>query len=251
MRSRATSILTASLVLGLGATLVAACSPHDSPSTSPESASDVAVPAAGAPAVSSRDREGAPTFVWADRSQTAGRIRGVASDVARAHLVEHAAVLGISKRLARGSTLAGEHALPDGGNVLQFEQKISGIQVFRTRASVIMDRSNALIAIAGDPDLHLRILPQPGDLTLQHRASRCVQLALIGIEKYPISRGLGEILLTAGRRAALSEASLTYPACTTPTGANPGIGAARSGHIGGFLVGRTGRQQGDCRKARD
>lgn len=102
------------------------------------------------PVVSSRDADGAPTFLWAGRSSATRPIAGHAADVARAHLTRHASLLGISRQLVRGALLTGEHALQGGGTVVTFRQRLNGIDVFRTRASVILDATNNLVAISGN-----------------------------------------------------------------------------------------------------
>ncbi|HSO35835.1 MAG TPA: M36 family metallopeptidase [Labilithrix sp.] len=113
-------------------------------------ASRIPGPDVAAPVVVSRDAGGASTFLWAGRSSATRPVGGAASDAAREHLVGHASLLGISAPLARGALLAGEQALPGGGTVVTFKQRLDGIDVFRTRASVILDGTNNLVAISGN-----------------------------------------------------------------------------------------------------
>ncbi len=86
----------------------------------------------------------------AGRSSASRPIAGPATDIARAHLASRASLLGISRQLVRGALLTNEHALEGGGTVVTFRQQLNGIDVFRTRASVILDSTNNLVAISGN-----------------------------------------------------------------------------------------------------
>ena len=156
--SRASATSRALLLLALGVGVLAACSPQETPPrgqqglTPSEGAPHGAVPGSNveAPVVASRDADGASTFLWAGRSSASRPIAGPAADIARAHLASHAALLGISRQLVRGALLTNEHALEGGGTVVTFRQQLNGIDVFRTRASVILDGTNNLVAISGN-----------------------------------------------------------------------------------------------------
>ena len=156
--SRASATSRALLLLALGMGVLAACSPQETAlrgqqgPTPGEGAPHGAVPGSNveAPVVASRDADGASTFLWAGRSSASRPIAGPAADIARAHLASHASLLGISRQLVRGALLTNEHALEGGGTVVTFRQQLNGIDVFRTRASVILDGTNNLVAISGN-----------------------------------------------------------------------------------------------------
>ncbi len=152
IRAARASASSCALLLALSGGVIAACSPRDAAPPPSEltgrasvSGSDVA-----APIVTSRDAEGAATFLWAGTSSATRPIAGDAGEVARAHLEKHASRLGISRALVRGALLASEHRLPGGGSVVTFRQQVNGIEVFRTRASVVLDATNNLVAISGN-----------------------------------------------------------------------------------------------------
>ncbi|MDB4945017.1 MAG: Chitinase [Labilithrix sp.] len=151
-RSSLLSTLAPAFVLGLG-TFLAACSPHDSaPTTSsqPQGSADVPVAGPTDPAVTARDASGQSKFMWAGRSGTTVPVKGAPADIARAQLAAHARILGISKAVVSTAILAREQRFENGGGVISFEQKVSGIPVFRTRASVVLDSTNNLVAISGN-----------------------------------------------------------------------------------------------------
>jgi len=149
------SVTQQALALALGVGLLAACgssdqSQEDAPLLAPsEEGADPSVPPAE-PVVSSRDELGAPTFLWAVRRSGASAVGGTPEEAARAHLVRHASTLGISEGLARAARVASQHDLAGGGSVLSFTQQVDGIEVFRTRASIIVDATNNLVAISGN-----------------------------------------------------------------------------------------------------
>ena len=151
LRSRPSATQHA-LLLGLSVSLFAACSPQDSsaPPAAPASAERAADVDSAAPAVVSRDEEGAPKFLWAGKSSSTVAVPGSPAEAARHHLEAHAPMLGISRRLARGAQLTRQHDLPGGGAVLSFTQQVGGIELFRTRVSVILDGTNKLVAISGN-----------------------------------------------------------------------------------------------------
>jgi large repetitive protein len=57
-------------------------------------------------------------------------------------------LLGTSEGSIRGAAMAGAHDVAGGGSIVQFEQRVGGIEVFRARASVLLDGNNNLVSIA-------------------------------------------------------------------------------------------------------
>ena len=152
IRAMGASASSCALLLTLCGGVIAACSPQDPAPGPGDPTSRASVPGSdvAAPVVTSRDAEGASTFLWAGTSSATRPIAGKPGDVARAHLAAHASRLGISRSLVRGALLASEHDLPGGGSVVTFRQQLNGIEVFRTRASVVLDATNNLVAISGN-----------------------------------------------------------------------------------------------------
>jgi MYXO-CTERM domain-containing protein len=67
---------------------------------------------------------------------------------ARQHLVRHAEALGTPVASLRDAAMTGTHDVAGGGTIVQFEQRVHGISVFRTRASVLLDADKNLVSIA-------------------------------------------------------------------------------------------------------
>ncbi len=132
----------------MGTALLAACS---GPEATPSPAASELAPGAdsNAAVVVSRDANGAPKFLWAGKAAQTAPLRGSVSVIARAHLSQYASALGFDAGVAKTAGLASEHAVPGGGNVVSFSQRIEGVELFRTRASVVLDASNHLVAISG------------------------------------------------------------------------------------------------------
>jgi hypothetical protein len=97
--------------------------------------------------VVSRDVRGAGRFVVASPPSHAARLNLGHETVARLHFERHAAALGLNEAAVRGAVLTGVHSMPAGASVVQFEQRIGDVEVFRARASVIMDAANQLVSI--------------------------------------------------------------------------------------------------------
>ena len=138
------------LLLALSVGALAACGAGDRPQDHDRGESVVGPAAGSVGVVASRDDDGTAKFVWAGKTSAAVTIAGKPSEAARAHLVHNAALLGISEKLVRSAILSTEHTLEGGGSVHSFTQKLDGIQVYRTRASVILDGNNNLVAISGN-----------------------------------------------------------------------------------------------------
>jgi hypothetical protein len=57
-------------------------------------------------------------------------------------------VLGLSEAAVRGAVFKSWNAMSGGAGVAQFEQRVEGIEVFRARASVLVDSANQLVSIS-------------------------------------------------------------------------------------------------------
>jgi hypothetical protein len=98
--------------------------------------------------VVSRDVRGAGRVVFASPAANATRLNLGHETVARLHFERHAGALGLSAAAVQGAVFKGWHALPEGAGLAQFEQRINDIEVFRARASVVVDANNHLVSIA-------------------------------------------------------------------------------------------------------
>jgi hypothetical protein len=108
--------------------------------------------------VVSRDVRGAGRFVLASPAAKAARLNLGHETVARLHFERHAASLGLNDAALRGAVFKGWHRLPAGAGLAQFEQRIDNIEVFRARASVVVDSANQLVSIANTfPASNLKI----------------------------------------------------------------------------------------------
>src|SRR4051794_5206510 len=88
-----------------------------------------------------------------------------------------------------------------------------------TERQVVLFRS-ALIAVAGDPDVHLDILPQPVGLAVEGGLSLCVHLTAVGVEENLVAGRLDQVLLAAG-------------GASTRASGRPRAGAGATGSRGG------------------
>ena len=75
-------------------------------------------------------------------------IRATAETAARLHLVRNAGLLGASEASIRDAALTGTHDVAGGGTIVQFEQRVHGIEVFRARTSILLDADKNLVSIA-------------------------------------------------------------------------------------------------------
>ncbi|MET0595091.1 MAG: M36 family metallopeptidase, partial [Polyangiaceae bacterium] len=96
--------------------------------------------------IARNERGFARTVLSSDKSATP--IRVTAETAARMHLVRHAKVLGAGEDSIRNAALTGTHQIAGGGTIVQFGQRVNGIEVFRTRASVLLDADKNLVSIA-------------------------------------------------------------------------------------------------------
>lgn len=116
------------------------------PAASPDDAAR-ALHAAPLGHVTSRDARGAARFVMGALDATRAPVAIDPEKAARIHLERHADVLGLGAAVARDATLQGVHPLAGGASIVQLGQRVGGVDVFRARASVVLDRTNHLVSI--------------------------------------------------------------------------------------------------------
>ena len=156
MRSYLTSLGSLATVGGLLAG--SSCSSNDAGKTSTNTyvgASDTELTAARAALASvplgkvmTRDELGSARYVVASPAAQATRVNLQPEAATRLHLERHAHMLGLSETAVRGAVFKSWHAMTGGAGVAQFEQRVDGIEVFRGRASVLVDSANQLVSIS-------------------------------------------------------------------------------------------------------
>ncbi len=67
---------------------------------------------------------------------------------ARLHIAHNARALGVQEAVLTDAVVKGTHLMTGGGSVVQFEQRVEGVPVFRSRASVVLDASKNLVSLA-------------------------------------------------------------------------------------------------------
>jgi len=154
MRQRSLAILLTAVGTSLAA--IPACTHDASPTeTSPppigvasdEAAARAAFASAPLGRVVARDAFGAARFVMGARLDTAVPANVSAETAARVHLSRHAKLLGLSEASVRDAVLAASHELSEGAGIVQFKQRVGGVEVFHSRASVVLDASKNLVSI--------------------------------------------------------------------------------------------------------
>jgi hypothetical protein len=98
--------------------------------------------------VTARDATGSARYVVASPAARVARINLQPEAVTRLHLERHARMLGLSEAAVRGAVFKSWHAMTGGAGVAQYEQQVNGIEVFRGRASVLVDAANQLVSIS-------------------------------------------------------------------------------------------------------
>ncbi|WP_224245252.1 myxosortase-dependent M36 family metallopeptidase [Hyalangium gracile] len=108
--------------------------------------------ARGARVEGMEERLGLPTVLWNDRHATE-RNGALATQrpeqAARVHLQKFADLYRLTSEDISSATLQSVHKTAFGPIIARFEQKVGGIEVFRSGVSVVMDRQNNLVAITG------------------------------------------------------------------------------------------------------
>ncbi|MFT3838765.1 MAG: myxosortase-dependent M36 family metallopeptidase [Myxococcaceae bacterium] len=108
------------------------------------------------------ERLGVPTFVWASKlgSQEgleqlrAGKSQAqlaqeTVSDAAKAHFTHYSPLYNLKAADLASAQVAQVHDLGTGAAIVQLEQRVDGIEVFREQARLALSRDHQLISIAG------------------------------------------------------------------------------------------------------
>ncbi|WP_394849509.1 M36 family metallopeptidase [Pendulispora brunnea] len=73
-----------------------------------------------------------------------------AETAARVHLLRHAEPLGLNENAVRGAAVTASHPIGGGASIVQFEQRIDGLEVFRARATVVVDATKNLVTLGSN-----------------------------------------------------------------------------------------------------
>lgn len=117
-----------------------------------------AFPTHGSTVVTSIDRQrGVPTFAWAGSPPPAAppSIARLPEATARFFLQQRSQLYRIDDATVSGARLRHVHDTGRGGIIVTFEQRLGGIEIFRSECKVLLNRHLELIAIGG----HLRKEP--------------------------------------------------------------------------------------------
>ncbi|HMI87222.1 MAG TPA: M36 family metallopeptidase [Polyangiaceae bacterium] len=157
--------------------------------------------------VVSRDARGAGRFVLASPAANAARLNVGHETVARLHFERHAAALGLNGAAVNGAVFKGWHALPAGAGLVQFEQRIGDVEVFRARASVVMDSAHQLVSISNSfPAANIKAWNKPTSFKLS--AEEALASAYTAHAGVPLGasavRDEGEITGTSARNYAVA-----------------------------------------------
>ena len=100
--------------------------------------------------VAARDERGLARTILGTNFGTkpATPIKVTAETAARLHLVRNANLLGAREATVRDAALTSTHDVAGGGTIVQFEQRVNGIEVFRARTSVLLDADKNLVSIS-------------------------------------------------------------------------------------------------------
>ncbi|WP_394827090.1 M36 family metallopeptidase [Pendulispora albinea] len=126
--------------------------------------------------VASRDARGAARLILAGTEAAPAVLPVKKETAARLHLVRHAALLGVEEETARQLVRTGEQAFGDGATVLQFAQKVGGVDVFQSRVSVVLNASKNLVSISAQLSAqaeelrakHSVVFPRSAESALAH-----------------------------------------------------------------------------------
>lgn len=92
--------------------------------------------------------------------QNSGRYRAPAgnrADQARAYINHYARQLGIESYESGALERIATHELSDGAAIVQFQQRVNGIEVFGPQLSLLIDAQGRLAALSGSLHTHLRV----------------------------------------------------------------------------------------------
>jgi hypothetical protein len=145
--------LTAAGALLMGLPMCASEAPQTGAATELPPSSEIlaaraAVQAAPLAHVVSRGADGVARFVVGATDKAAIALPVNADVAARLYLARNAPSFALSEAAVNHATMKATHAISGGGSVVQFEQQVDGLPVFRTGASVVLDASKNLVSLA-------------------------------------------------------------------------------------------------------
>ncbi|WP_394829459.1 M36 family metallopeptidase [Pendulispora albinea] len=100
--------------------------------------------------VASRHGNGKARFILGAPGALRAKLDVGQETAARLHLERHAEALGLSEAAVREAPAEAAHPLANGAMVVQFGQRVNGIEVFHTRTSVVLDETKNLVSIASN-----------------------------------------------------------------------------------------------------
>jgi MYXO-CTERM domain-containing protein len=113
------------------------------------------------PSAAHRDeRTGSPTFVWAKKSPEQTKLRSqfasmAPADAALAQIADAAQLYGVSSFEAAGAKVVNVSENRQGVKVVTLAQEQGGVEVFRQRLNLLLNRNNELVAISGSISNHV------------------------------------------------------------------------------------------------
>jgi len=66
---------------------------------------------------------------------------------ARVHLSRHASLFGLTEAAVQSAQVTNTETLSKGGSIVRFEQRVDGVPVFQSRASVLLDATKNLVSL--------------------------------------------------------------------------------------------------------
>ncbi len=97
------------------------------------------------------DKRGTPTIYWAKRGKPLPQalVGANADQIARHHLVEQAALYGLTPQAIQSAQRVLVHDPGHGGTIVVFRQFLDGIEVLHSDMKVLIDARGQLVALAG------------------------------------------------------------------------------------------------------
>jgi hypothetical protein len=173
--------------------------------------------------VVSRDAAGTPRLMLGASSPEREHLAAAMpfDDVARAELLHHRSALKLSEPTVRQATLDSTHELPGGARVVRFKQQVRGLDVFRARAQVILDKDKELVSLANN----LAEAPQSDDQAAPRKQDRFVLQPEAAIARAYQTVARTELEPSAVRALGRETTSFRDYALTTPQSAPRAITA--------------------------
>ncbi len=193
-------------------------------------ATEAELQARGARIEHMEERLGLPTVLWnaqfdSQRSTTLAGLRP--EQAARAHLQKFADLYRLTSEDIASASLHSVHKTEFGPVVARFEQKVEGIEVFRSSVNVLMDRNHNLVAITGYLAPHESVAARLRTVGTDFRLSAADAVALAFKEMTDTAIS-GRSLVSTGTQAAYTHfsfapgvATVMQHAMATPARAKP------------------------------